>query len=94
VLVVVNSRLPLGAASQKYVTLNMIGLLQRPFCWSLTPNSLTRKIAVKPCMNRKSKIWWCFILHETVGNTRISRHSVQEIQPGLVTCIYFVVVCI
>jgi hypothetical protein len=58
-----------GVAGQKYVTLNMIGLLQRPFSWSLTPNSLTRKIAVKPCMNRKSKIRWCFILHETVGNT-------------------------
>jgi hypothetical protein len=58
-----------GTKEKKYVTLNMIGLLQRPFCWSLTPNLLTRKIAVKPCMNRKIKIWWCFILHETVGNT-------------------------
>jgi hypothetical protein len=28
------------------------------------PHPLTRKIVVKPCMKRKSKRWWCCILHE------------------------------
>lgn len=42
----------------------MIVIQRWPFCWSSTPIPPSRKMVVKPCSNRNSKMVWCSILHE------------------------------